>query len=129
MDFNKLFVGVWITILLVGCSKSTPKENVDLLQNPAATDLVLMSPIGPVSKAGDVVQLREKNANACDYFGSLTPHFAIAVERKRCGDIVGPASFVLPLSRTHTYADVDGKLRSGYGAGDRFVVRLRSNNP
>jgi hypothetical protein len=129
MNSKALLASVMITTLIAGCGKSIPQENADSVQKPVATDVVLLTPIGLVSTASHVVQLRETDPNGCTFVGSLTPDFTIAVEYKKCGSIVSPASFVLPLSRTHTYADVDGKLRSGYGAGDRFVVRVRSDKP
>jgi hypothetical protein len=45
-------------------------------------------------------------------------NWSVAIEKKRCGDIISPANILVPLSQTHTYVDAGGLVRSGYAAGD-----------
>lgn len=120
MRYQSFVIVFGLAAVFLGCHKEPESK----AQDTRTMNLIFMSAVGPFSKTGDVVQLRRNDANECDYFGSLTRDFNISIQKKRCGDIVAAASFVLPLSRAHTYADADGKLRTGYGAGDKLVFPL-----
>lgn len=108
-----------------------------------AADLVLLTGLTPSSKDGDPVQLRETGPNGCSYVGTFrdTSHtvssfaerilvaggdrltdWSIELRQKRCDRIVSPIKAVLGLSKTHTYVDADGQIRSGYAAGDRVAT-------
>lgn len=117
---EKLLCFVAVAIALAGCSKQdgpvVSTQKIDI------SNVVLITPIGETAKEGDIVQLREIKRDGCLFLGSLKADFSIAVTRAKCGDVIRPASFVLPLNRAHTFMGSDGSMRPGYGSGDKFAV-------
>ncbi|KVL70331.1 hypothetical protein WJ50_12860 [Burkholderia ubonensis] len=98
-----------------------------------AADLIAMTMLTPDNTVnGTVVQLREAGRDGCSYIGAF--HDAdrehaivwghIELMRKRCGDLVSPASGLIALRRTHTFLDVNGQIQPGYRAGD-VVANIR----
>ncbi|WP_199028852.1 hypothetical protein [Ralstonia sp. ASV6] len=104
-----------------------------------AAELVLLTGIAPTTADGSVVQLRKTGPDGCTYLGAFhdttrtasswiekvlsggdqrLSDWSIELTRMQCDRMLSPIQAIVPLSKTHTYLDVDGKIRPGYAPGD-----------
>ncbi|WP_454875104.1 hypothetical protein [Paraburkholderia xenovorans] len=105
----------------------------------SATEVILLTGITPYSKDGDPVQLRETGPRGCSYVGTFhdtsrtaaswaekilveggdrLTDWSIELTQKRCDGTLSLMKAIVPLRKTHTYADTNGQIRTGYAPGD-----------
>jgi hypothetical protein len=108
----------------------------------SANEVILLTGITPNSKDGDSVRLQETGPGGCAYVGTFhdtsrtaaswaekilvegggrLTDWSIELTKKLCGRTLTQMKAIVPLRESHTYADTNGQIRTGYAPGDSVV--------